>query len=111
MHGFCLTERARESIRPDAALGPAVPRKTVSTPSAAARDDRGSTKKGDVLKPLILSMRFQGHATQPAGEPPQVDVRSETESVTVEGGFSRARVTRLPTSELSSRLASALAPD
>jgi len=31
-------------------------------------------------------MRFKGHATQPAGEPPEVDVRSETESVTVEGG-------------------------
>jgi hypothetical protein len=31
-------------------------------------------------------MRFTGQATQPAGEPPTVDVRSETESVTVEGG-------------------------
>jgi hypothetical protein len=31
-------------------------------------------------------MRFTGHATQPAGEPPEVDVHSETESVTVEGG-------------------------
>jgi hypothetical protein len=31
-------------------------------------------------------MRFTGQATQPAGEPPKVDVRSETESVTVEGG-------------------------
>jgi hypothetical protein len=31
-------------------------------------------------------MRFKGHATQPAGEPPEADVRSETESVTVEGG-------------------------
>jgi hypothetical protein len=38
------------------------------------------------LEPLVLSMRFTGHATQPAGEPPQVDVRSETKNVTVEGG-------------------------
>jgi hypothetical protein len=38
------------------------------------------------LQPLVLSMRFRGHATEPAGEPPRVDVRSETESVTVEGG-------------------------
>jgi hypothetical protein len=38
------------------------------------------------LEPLVLSMRFTGHATQPAGEPPQLDVRSETERVTVEDG-------------------------
>src|SRR5215213_3125539 len=31
-------------------------------------------------------MRFTGHATPPAGEPPELDVRSETESVTLEGG-------------------------
>jgi hypothetical protein len=31
-------------------------------------------------------MRFTGHATPPAGEPPELDVRSETGSVTVEGG-------------------------
>jgi hypothetical protein len=38
------------------------------------------------VDPLVLSMRFRGHGTQPAGEPPELDVRSETESVTVEGG-------------------------
>jgi hypothetical protein len=38
------------------------------------------------VEPLVLSMRFTGQATQPAGEPPKVDVRSETESVMVEGG-------------------------
>ena len=38
------------------------------------------------MEPLVLSMRFTGHATHPAGEPPQLDVRSETERVTVEGG-------------------------
>lgn len=38
------------------------------------------------MEPLVLSMRFTGHATQPAGEPPQVDVHSETESLKVEGG-------------------------
>jgi hypothetical protein len=31
-------------------------------------------------------MRFTGHATPPAGEPPELDVRSAAESVTVEGG-------------------------
>jgi hypothetical protein len=38
------------------------------------------------LEPLVLTMRFTGHATPPAGEPPELDVRSETGSVTVEGG-------------------------
>jgi hypothetical protein len=38
------------------------------------------------LEPLVLTMRSTGHATPPAGEPPELDVRSETESVTVEGG-------------------------
>ena len=38
------------------------------------------------MEPLVLNMRFTGQATQPAGEPPQVDVHSETESVRVEGG-------------------------
>jgi hypothetical protein len=38
------------------------------------------------LEPLVLTMRFTGHATPPAGEPPELDVRSETESVTLEGG-------------------------
>jgi hypothetical protein len=36
------------------------------------------------LQPLVLTMRFTGHATPPAGEPPELDVRSETESVMVE---------------------------
>jgi hypothetical protein len=31
-------------------------------------------------------MRFTGQATPPAGDPLELDVRSETESVTVEGG-------------------------
>jgi hypothetical protein len=43
-------------------------------------------KREAILEPLVLNMRFTGHATQPAGEPPQVDVHSETESVSVEGG-------------------------
>ncbi len=38
------------------------------------------------MEPLVLTMRLTGHATPPAGEPPELDVRSETESVTVEGG-------------------------
>jgi hypothetical protein len=38
------------------------------------------------LEPLVLTMRFTGRATPPAGEPPELDVRSETESVMVEGG-------------------------
>jgi hypothetical protein len=38
------------------------------------------------MEPLVLTMRFTGHATPPAGEPPELDVRSETESVTLEGG-------------------------
>jgi hypothetical protein len=38
------------------------------------------------LEPLVLTMRSTGHATPPAGEPPELDVRSETGSVTVEGG-------------------------
>ena len=36
------------------------------------------------MKPLVLTMRFSGQVTQPAGEPPQADVHSE--AVTVEGG-------------------------
>jgi hypothetical protein len=35
------------------------------------------------LEPLVLSMRFTGHV---AGEPPDVDVHGETETVTVESG-------------------------
>ena len=38
------------------------------------------------MEPLVLSMRLTGRATQPAGDPPQADVRGETESVTVESG-------------------------
>jgi hypothetical protein len=38
------------------------------------------------LQPLVLNMRFTGQATEPAGDPPKADVRSQTESVTVEGG-------------------------
>jgi hypothetical protein len=38
------------------------------------------------LEPLVLSMRFRGQATQPVGDPPEVDVHSETEFVTVERG-------------------------
>ena len=38
------------------------------------------------MEPLVLTMRFRGRATPPAGEPPELDVRSETESVPVEGG-------------------------
>jgi hypothetical protein len=38
------------------------------------------------VEPLVLSMRLSGQATQPAGEPPQVDVQGETESVRVERG-------------------------
>jgi hypothetical protein len=38
------------------------------------------------LQPLVLTMRFKGQATPPAGEPPELDVRSETESLTVESG-------------------------
>ena len=38
------------------------------------------------MEPLVLSMRFSGRATQPAGEPPEVDVHSETDAVTVERG-------------------------
>jgi hypothetical protein len=43
-------------------------------------------KREAILEPLVLNMRFTGHATPPAGEPPQVDVHSETEGVSVEGG-------------------------
>jgi hypothetical protein len=35
------------------------------------------------LEPLVLSMRFTGQVT---GEPPEVDVHGEAETVTVEGG-------------------------
>jgi hypothetical protein len=38
------------------------------------------------LEPLVLNMRFTGQATQPVGDPPEVDVHSETESVKIEGG-------------------------
>jgi hypothetical protein len=38
------------------------------------------------LEPLVLTLRFTGRATPPAGEPPELDVRTETESVLVEGG-------------------------
>jgi hypothetical protein len=55
----------------------------VSTLCSAACDD---AKEETFLEPLVLNMRFTGHATQPAGEPPQVDVHSETDSVKVEGG-------------------------
>jgi hypothetical protein len=41
------------------------------------------SEKGEILKPLVLSMRFTGHVT---GELPEVDVHGETETVTVEGG-------------------------
>jgi hypothetical protein len=34
-------------------------------------------------------MRFTGRATQPAGEPPEADVHSETDSVSVEAGEGR----------------------
>jgi hypothetical protein len=40
-------------------------------------------KKGETLEPLVLSMRFTGHVT---GEPPEVEVHGEAETVTVEGG-------------------------
>jgi hypothetical protein len=42
--------------------------------------------KGDIVEPLVLNLRLSGQATQPAGEPPQVDVQGEAESVTVERG-------------------------
>lgn len=38
------------------------------------------------MEPLVLTMRFAGQATPPVGEPPELDVRSKTESVAVEGG-------------------------
>jgi hypothetical protein len=47
---------------------------------------RSHRRKERDLEPLVLNMRFSGHATQPAGDPPQVDVESETDSVTVERG-------------------------
>jgi hypothetical protein len=50
-----------------------------------ACNDRANDRR-DVLEPLVLSMRLTGQATQPAGEPPKVDVRSETEGMAVEGG-------------------------
>jgi hypothetical protein len=39
-----------------------------------------------VLQPLVLNMRFTGQATEPAGDPPKAEVRSQTQSVTVESG-------------------------